>query len=77
MSHYYAAISALIFTLVTLGHLIRLLRQWTIQIGPLSVPMCLMGRPYSCSLDGNLGLHAVRPMNNHSNVPSMPLRGTR
>ena len=39
MSHYYAAISALIFTLVTLGHLIRLLRQWTIQIGPLSVPM--------------------------------------
>jgi hypothetical protein len=39
MSHYYVAISALIFTLVTLGHLMRLLRQWTIQIGPRSVPM--------------------------------------
>jgi len=39
MSHYYVAISALIFTLVTLGHLMRLLRQWTMQIGALSVPM--------------------------------------
>ena len=39
MSNYYAAISALIFALVALGHLLRIVNQWTVQIGPLGVPM--------------------------------------
>jgi len=39
MSNYYAAISALIFGVVAIGHLIRLLKRWTVQIGPLSLPM--------------------------------------
>ena len=39
MSNYYAAISALIFALVALGHLLRIVKQWTVQIGPLAVPM--------------------------------------
>jgi len=39
MSHNYVEISALIFALVTIGHLVRLLRQWAIKIGPLSIPM--------------------------------------
>jgi len=39
MSNYYAAISALIFALVALGHLLRIVNQWTVQIGPLEVPM--------------------------------------
>ena len=39
MSNYYAAISALIFAVVAIGHLIRLLKRWTVQIGPFSVPM--------------------------------------
>jgi hypothetical protein len=38
MSKYYAAISALIFAVVAIGHLIRLLKRWTVQIGPFSVP---------------------------------------
>ena len=35
----YVAISALIFAVVAIGHLIRLLKRWTVQIGPLSLPM--------------------------------------
>jgi hypothetical protein len=39
MSHYYAAVSAFIFAIVTIAHLARLLKRWTVQIGTLSVPM--------------------------------------
>ena len=38
MSNYYAAVSALIFAVVALAHLGRL-KQWTVQIGSLAVPM--------------------------------------
>ena len=39
MSSYYAAVSALIFAVVAVGHLTRLLKRWPVQIGPLSVSM--------------------------------------
>jgi hypothetical protein len=39
MSNYYAIVSALIFALVSLAHLVRLIKQWTVQVGPASVPM--------------------------------------
>jgi hypothetical protein len=39
MSNYYAAVSALIFAAVALAHLGRILKQWTVQIGSLVVPM--------------------------------------
>jgi hypothetical protein len=39
VSSYYAAISALIFAVVALVHLLRILKQWTVQIGSLSVSM--------------------------------------
>ena len=39
MSNYYAAVSALIFAVVALAHLGRILKQWTVQIGSLAVPM--------------------------------------
>jgi hypothetical protein len=35
----YAAISALIFAVVAIGHLIRLQNRWPVQLGPFSVPM--------------------------------------
>jgi hypothetical protein len=41
MSHYYAAVSALIFAVVAIGHLIRILNGWAAHIGPYSVPMSL------------------------------------
>jgi hypothetical protein len=41
MSNYYAAVSALIFAAVAIGHLIRLIRSWAVHIGPYSVPMSL------------------------------------
>jgi hypothetical protein len=41
MSSYYAVISALIFAVVAIGHLIRLLNRWTVQLGPFSVPMSI------------------------------------
>jgi hypothetical protein len=37
MSNSYAAVSALIFALVALAHLVRLLNRWTVQIGPYKV----------------------------------------
>ena len=41
MSSYYAAVSALIFVVVAIAHLIRIWRGWGVQIGPHSVPMSL------------------------------------
>lgn len=39
MSHYYAIISASIFAIVAIVHLVRLIRGWKVQIGPRSIPM--------------------------------------
>jgi len=39
MSNYYAAVSALIFALVALAHLVRLIKRWTVEIGPYEVSM--------------------------------------
>ncbi len=41
MSNYYAVVSAVIFALVAVGHLVRLIKGWAAQIGPYSVPMSL------------------------------------
>ena len=35
----YAAITALIFAIVALAHIVRIINRWTVQIGPLSVSM--------------------------------------
>jgi len=39
MSTYYAVISALVFAVVAVAHLIRLANRWAVQLGPYSVPM--------------------------------------
>jgi hypothetical protein len=39
MSNYYAAVSALIFALVAVAHLGRLIKRWTVEIGPYEVSM--------------------------------------
>jgi hypothetical protein len=39
MSNYYAAVSALIFSLVALAHVVRIIKRWKVQIGPHSVSM--------------------------------------
>ncbi len=41
MSNYYAVVSAVIFALVAVAHLVRLIKGWAVQIGPYSVPMSL------------------------------------
>jgi hypothetical protein len=41
MSNYYAAVSALIFAVVAIAHLLRILRGWAVRIGSHSVPMSL------------------------------------
>ena len=41
MSNYYAAVSALIFAVVAIAHLIRILRGWAVRIGSYSVPLFL------------------------------------
>jgi hypothetical protein len=41
MSNSYAIVSALIFALVTVGHIVRLINRWTVQIGPYNVSMNL------------------------------------
>jgi hypothetical protein len=41
MSNYYAAVSAIIFAVVAIAHLIRILRRWAVHIGRHSVPMSL------------------------------------
>jgi hypothetical protein len=39
MSNSYAIVSALIFALVAVGHIVRLINRWTVQIGPYNVSM--------------------------------------
>ena len=39
MSNSYAVISALIFALVAVGHVVRLVNRWTVQVGPYNVSM--------------------------------------
>jgi hypothetical protein len=39
MSNYYAAVSALIFAVVALAHLVRVIKGWAVQIGPFSVSL--------------------------------------
>jgi hypothetical protein len=39
MANYYAVVSALIFSLVAFGHLLRIIKRWEVQIGPLAVSM--------------------------------------
>jgi uncharacterized membrane protein len=39
MSNAYTAVSALIFAVVAIAHLIRIVRGWTVLIGPHAVPM--------------------------------------
>jgi hypothetical protein len=39
MSNYYAAVSALIFAAVALAHVVRIVKQWTVHVGSLSVSM--------------------------------------
>ena len=41
MSNHYAVVSALVFAVVAIAHLVRILRRWTVHIGPYSVPMSL------------------------------------
>jgi hypothetical protein len=41
MSHAYAAVSALVFAVVAIAHLVRIVRGWTVHIGPYSAPMSL------------------------------------
>ena len=41
MSNYYAAVSALIFSLVALAHVVRIIKRWKVQIGSLSVSMAV------------------------------------
>ena len=39
MPNSYTIVSALTFALVAIAHLVRLVKQWAVQIGPTSVPM--------------------------------------
>jgi hypothetical protein len=39
MSNYYAAVSALIFAVVALAHLVRIIKGWAVQIGSSSVSL--------------------------------------
>ena len=39
--YYYTAVSAFIFVLVAVGHLVRLFNQWAVRIGPSSFSMSL------------------------------------
>jgi uncharacterized membrane protein YecN with MAPEG domain len=39
MSNAYAAVSALIFTIVAVMHLVRIISRWSVVIGPRSISM--------------------------------------
>jgi len=39
MSNAYAVVSALIFALVAVGHVVRLVQGWSVAIGPYNISM--------------------------------------
>jgi hypothetical protein len=39
MTKAYVAISAIIFALVALAHVVRLVQGWSVQLGPTDIPM--------------------------------------
>ena len=39
MSNNYAAVSASIFAIVALVHVVRIIKRWKVQIGPVAVSM--------------------------------------
>jgi hypothetical protein len=39
MSNSYVVVSALIFALVVVGHIVRIANGWTVQLGPYNVSM--------------------------------------
>jgi hypothetical protein len=39
MVNYYAAVTALIFAIIAIIHIVRLTRGWPVQIGSRSIPM--------------------------------------
>jgi hypothetical protein len=41
MSKFYAIVSALIFALVAVGHVVRLVQGWSVVVGPYNVSMNL------------------------------------
>jgi hypothetical protein len=39
----YAAVTALIFAIVALAHIVRIINRWAVQIGPLSMSVSWVG----------------------------------
>jgi hypothetical protein len=39
MSYSYAVVSAVIFALVAIAHLVRIINGWTVELGPYNVSM--------------------------------------
>ena len=63
MSNAYAAVSALIFTVVAIMHVFRVINRWSVAIGPYNVSMTvIVGCPCRFCPARNLGLHAVTLM---------------
>jgi hypothetical protein len=59
-----AAITALIFAIVALAHIVRIINRWAVQIGPFSVSMSVSWVGFVvATLLAILGLHAIRPIN--------------
>jgi alpha-D-ribose 1-methylphosphonate 5-phosphate C-P lyase len=52
MANYYAAVTALIFAIVALIHIVRLTNGWSVQVGSRSIPMSVswVGRGISAVL---------------------------
>jgi hypothetical protein len=58
----YAIVSALIFAVVAVGHAIRLVNRWAVQVGPYSVPMSVSWIGRNRCPDLSLGLHTISPL---------------
>ena len=56
----YAAVSALIFAIVSVMHVVRLINRWPFVIGPYDISMNV-SRVALVVAGRNLGLHAITP----------------
>jgi hypothetical protein len=62
MSNSYAVVSALIFLLVAVGHVLRLINRWTVQIGPYNVAVTAA---FQTGRGGRMGTGNPRALTKH------------
>ena len=77
MSNAYAAVSALLFAILAVMHLVRIIGRWSVVIGPNNISMNVSWVALVVSALLNLGLRGISLISARLDFPLMILRYIR